>query len=185
MTHRKKMKTIVSALLLLSSASERVTALAHEYDESWIGILKDRGYWIQEGVYGLFDVDTCFSADTCYAINPLTPYGLMYLPAHPNETILNYTNTCYKHNLCKRAADGTMLYPGWRLGRGETVVVVGKTPPKSTYWSISPSLYTRYHSNGWISNATGGKRIVACPRLLQLYVAKSAPSASCPFQIQS
>ena len=152
--------TFFFLLVLLVSASSR-----RDEDTSWIDALTREGYTVREGMYGLFDVDTCFSADTCYAINPITPYGLMYLPPHPNESDASgsYQNTCYKHNLCKRATDGTPLFPAWRLAPGETIVVLGRTPPKSTYWSISPSLYTRRHPEGWKSNATGGKRIMACP----------------------
>ncbi len=134
---------------------------------SWAAQLEAQGFLVQEGEMGIFDVDTCSKSDTCYALNPLTPYGLFYLPPNKNSkatTVKSYKNSCYGHNLCKTKKDGSVLYPDWRLDLGETIVVVGKTPPKSTYWSFTNYLYTRYNPAGWKSNATDmSKKIVACP----------------------
>jgi hypothetical protein len=142
------------------------TAIAGPLPE-WAKALSQKGFQIQEGAMGIFDVDTCTHSDTCYAINPLTPYGLFYVPPHPNATatvIKNYSNACYGHHLCKKTAAGAPLFPMGRLAEGEIIVAVGTTPPKSIYWSFSNYLYTRYHDKGWQSNATTlAKKIGKCP----------------------
>ena len=113
-----------------------------------------------EGEYDFFTVDSCVQSDTCYAINPITPYGLFYLPAHPNETAGgagNYTNSCHRHNICKEVPDTRAgapagatrtLSPCWRLAPGDAVVLTGRTPPEATYWSFTNYLYTRFHDAG-------------------------------------
>merc|ERR1719316_1794795 len=108
--------------------------------------MESKGYRVQEGMYGYFTNEMCAHTDTCYAINPLTPYGLIYLPPHPEEkaTVKNYTNTCHAHGLCKFEGDVTYA-PAWRIAPGETIVLVGRTPPEATYWSFANYLYTRFH----------------------------------------
>jgi hypothetical protein len=77
--------------------------------------------------------------------------------------VKNYSNACYQHGLCKKTAAGTPLFPIGRLAEGELIVAVGLTPPKSVYWSFSNYLYTRYHNDGWKSNAsTLAKQIGKC-----------------------
>ena len=85
----------------------------------WISDLQEEGWTVQEGVYDFFSTETCAHADTCYAINPLTPYGLAWLPPSPKETNEgNYTNSCHVHNLCK-TIDGRIYSSSWRLAPGE------------------------------------------------------------------
>jgi len=128
----------------------------------WISDLQEEGWTVQEGVYDFFSTETCAHADTCYAINPLTPYGLAWLPSSPKETNEgNYTNSCHIHNLCK-TINGRLYSSSWRLAPGEVIAFVGTTPPKSTYWSFSNYLYTRFHPAHWKSNATMKHRIVGC-----------------------
>eukprot|EP00441_Pelagodinium_beii_P024205 CAMPEP_0197653222 /NCGR_PEP_ID=MMETSP1338-20131121/34926_1 /TAXON_ID=43686 ORGANISM="Pelagodinium beii, Strain RCC1491" /NCGR_SAMPLE_ID=MMETSP1338 /ASSEMBLY_ACC=CAM_ASM_000754 /LENGTH=540 /DNA_ID=CAMNT_0043228259 /DNA_START=96 /DNA_END=1718 /DNA_ORIENTATION=- len=115
----------------------------------WIEALKAKKYVVQEGSYDFFDIKTCASADTCYAMNPLTPYGLIYLPPHANESSSgNYSNTCHQHGLCKKI-NGMIYSPAWRIAPGEVIVLLGRTPPESTYWSFASSLYTRFNGPGF------------------------------------
>lgn len=131
---------------------------------TWIDDLTSKGFTVQRGQYGFFDTNTCAKSDTCYAINPITPYGLFWLPPHPKETTAgNYTNSCHHHNLC-RNINGTTFSPSWRIAEGEVIALVGTTPPASTYWSFSNYLYTRYHPEGWRSNASIGRRLVGCKK---------------------
>ncbi len=77
---------------------------------------------------------------------------------------MEYTNTCHTHNLCRTEnATGRLLAPGWRLAAGETIVVSGRTPPASAYFSFTNYLYSRYHPTGWRTNATLERRLVSCP----------------------
>jgi hypothetical protein len=106
----------------------------------------------------------CKDSDVCYASNPLTPYGLIYLPNAPNETNAGgYTNTCVQHGLCK-TVNGTTYNPGWRIAEGEVIVLTGKTPPESKYWSFTNYIYTRYHEKGWKppSSVPLQDRLVGC-----------------------
>jgi hypothetical protein len=50
-----------------------LTMLVAEPLPEWAQALSQKGWTIQEGEMGIFDVDTCSHADTCYALNPLTP----------------------------------------------------------------------------------------------------------------
>ena len=151
---------MASVWVLLLAAITRSAA-----GSSWLDNLASSGWTVQQGQYGFFDIQTCSHSDTCYAINPLTPYGLMWLPPHPNETSAgNYSNTCHMHNLC-RDVNGTTFSPSWRVAEGEVIVLQGLTPPESTYWSFSNYLYTRYHQPGWKSNASLVRRIVGCPNV--------------------
>lgn len=144
-------------------ASWVIAAAGH--DLPWVDAMEQDGYTVQEGAYAFFTTTTCAHTDTCYAINPLTPYGLMWLPSHPNEssTVVNYTNSCHKHGLCKTVGNATWS-ASWRVAPSETVVLVGRTPPNSIYWSFSNYLYTRFFAPGFKpSPADFASRISACP----------------------
>uniref|UniRef100_A0A7S2KE78 Uncharacterized protein n=1 Tax=Zooxanthella nutricula TaxID=1333877 RepID=A0A7S2KE78_9DINO len=134
----------------------------------WIARLEANGFAVQEGEYGFFDMQTCKAADTCYAINPLTPYGLSWLPRHPREAAaqVGYENSCVRHRICRGNASRP-LSPSWRVDRGETVVILGRTPPESVYWSFAPTLYTRYHPAPFLPRPGSVDRmLVACPPAL-------------------
>jgi hypothetical protein len=142
---------------------------------AWIHALQSDGYLVKQGKWGYFDTVTCAHSDTCYAINPITPYGLIYLPPHDHETADgNYSNTCHVHGLCKEV-DGVVYAPTWRVAPGEVIVLVGRTPPESTYWSFAPSLYTRFYKGGYKPNPKDlAQRIVQCPS-----PPKDSPGARC------
>jgi len=95
--------------------------------ENWQSSLRDNGFIVQQGIFDFFTLEQCKTEmDTCYAQNPLTPYGLIYLPRSPFEVKNNYTAWC-AHNLCK--SNGTMS-AGWRVSEGETILLTGRTPPQ-------------------------------------------------------
>lgn len=131
----------------------------------WARALEQRQFSVQEGVYGFFDGTTCKSTSHCWQINPLTPYGLAYLPAHPQEaaTEVDYQNSFQALGLCKGN-----LCPVWRIAKGEAVVIVGTTPPEATYWSFSPSLFSRYHERGFMPHPSLQHIYLSCkPALLK------------------
>lgn len=135
---------------------------------SWIDSLRAQGFVVQEGDYGFYDTETCKKADTCYAMNPLTPYGLSWLPPSPAEasTEVKFESSCVKHNIC-RGNDTHPWSPSWRIARGEVVVLVGRAPPESVYWSVAPALYSRYHSAPSVPRIPSLDRtVVACPPAL-------------------
>jgi len=127
---------------------------------TWANNLAKEGFTVQKGFYGFYDMSLCKGSDTCYAMNPITPYGLIYLPTSPEETRAgNYTNSCHLHNTCKEI-NGVEYSPAWRIAEGETIVVQGLTPPKSTYWSFTNYLYSRFHAKGWTAKS---KDLITCP----------------------
>ena len=36
----------------------------------------------------------------------------------------------------------------WRLGRDEAVLLIGRTPPRAKYWSITPYVMSQYYAHG-------------------------------------
>merc|ERR1719326_229652 len=65
--------------------------------------------------------------------------------------------------------------PGWRIAPGEAIVLVGRTPPESTYWSFAPSLYSRFYEGGYKPSPKDlAQRIVACPSF-----PKGSPGGRC------
>jgi len=154
--------------LLLAGLSCAGVARSAPAPAAWAEVLEKEGFVVQEGEFGFFDVAACKESDTCYVANPLTPYGLAYMPPHPEEApgSVGYVNTCHAHKLC-RERNGTTLSPGWRVVRGEAVVIVGRTPPEAAYWSFGPNLYTRYHERGWVPRpARTQDLLVSCKNTL-------------------
>jgi hypothetical protein len=137
----------------------------------WAQELEQRGFTVQEGEVGFFDLVTCANPliDTCYAANALTPYGLLYLPPAPGERAEEAAYDYCRHGICRRRADNVTLSVAWRMQPGESILVVGQTPPKSTYWSMAPSLFSRFHDAGWhdsipLDKKYVGRKLSACPR---------------------
>mmetsp|Transcript_24987 Transcript_24987/g.53915 ORF Transcript_24987/g.53915 Transcript_24987/m.53915 type:complete len:546 (-) Transcript_24987:30-1667(-) len=117
-------------------------------NDRWIHKLESEGYTVKEGVYDFFTMETCKNEmDTCYAQNAATPYGLMFLPRAPGEVEANFSNWC-AHGLCRHNEHGD-LSPAWRVKPGETILLIGRTPPESRYWSFANSLFSRMHPQGW------------------------------------
>merc|ERR1719433_102984 len=118
-------------------------------------------------MYGYLGTKECLKMDTCFALNPATPYGLIYLPKHPFESAgrINYTNACARHNLCKTVGKATWS-PMWRIARGESIILQGSTPPNSTYWSFENYLWSRLQPRGFRPKPQDlTHRLLSCPRV--------------------
>jgi len=134
---------------------------------AWADAMQRDGYIVQEGTYGYLGTKECRNMDTCFALNPATPYGLIYLPSHPFESAenMNYTNACVRHNLCKTVGKATWS-PMWRIARGESIILTGLTPPNSTYWSFENYLWSRLQPRGFRPKPQDlTHRLLSCPRV--------------------
>jgi len=105
-----------------------------------------KGYTVQEGEYGFFTQDMCDTIPNCYANNPASPYGLVYLPKGPREDVSTYAGWCSV--LCSKDKQKSASY---RLDANETVLLIGRTPPKSLYFSITSYMFDRFYPDGWSS----------------------------------
>ncbi|MCA9612629.1 MAG: hypothetical protein KC586_07710, partial [Myxococcales bacterium] len=95
--------------------------------------LDTEGLTIARGHVGWFLAEDCVGLDNCYANNPATPYGLIFLPPAADEALPEIPPPFLDGDL--RAA--------WRLAGDEAVVLVGRTPPESAYYGFTPYLYER------------------------------------------
>lgn len=139
----------------------------------WRSGLEAKGFVVQEGKYNFFDLAACKDNvhSSCYAVNPLTPYGLPMLPPAPEETDYGYVGRrcANDYSGCRNVtnAEGKPLSWNWRIRKGEAVLLQGKTPPKSEYFSFTPYLFSRFNPPGWHTRATlkDGimSRVLACP----------------------
>jgi len=108
--------------------------------------LLQRGYTVQDGSYGFFTQDMCDKLDNCYANNPASPYGLIYLPPSPGEDTSTYGGWC--EVLCSADKQRSASY---RLNANETVILLGRTSPRSLYFSITSYMFDRFYPKGWKS----------------------------------
>ncbi|MEZ4251873.1 MAG: hypothetical protein R3B99_26985 [Polyangiales bacterium] len=92
-----------------------------------------QGLTIARGHVGWFLAEDCVGLDNCYANNPATPYGLIFLPPAADEAL---------PEIAPPFLDGD-LRAAWRLAGDEAVVLVGRTPPESAYYGFTPYLYER------------------------------------------
>jgi len=114
-------------------------------------ILTAKGYTVQAGVYGFFTPDRCTEIDDCYANNPSSPYGLIFLPPGVNEDVT--TNPNWGMPLSEKV-NGSMYSASYRLEANETIVLLGQTPPRSLYYSYVPYIFDRWYPQNWSSPST-------------------------------
>merc|ERR1712166_1412431 len=107
------------------------------------------GYTVQEGEYNFFTQQMCDKIPSCYANNPASPYGLVYLPPAPREDVSTYGGWC--EVLCSKDGAKSASY---RLDANETVLILGRTPPRSLYFSITTYMFDRFYPDGWKSPAS-------------------------------
>ena len=104
---------------------------------------------VQSGAYSFFFLADCakHKLPSCFALNADSPYGLTSLPKAPGEK--QYRGCVTKTGRCGDGCnpnddphltksvcpDGMPMQ--WRLGRDEAVLLIGRTPPKAKYWSIT------------------------------------------------
>jgi hypothetical protein len=93
------------------------------------------------GTFEFLDLTQC-CATSCAGNNPSSPYGTVFVPPGPDETVPN------PH----ARADG--LSDAFRLRADEAIVFVGTTPPPARYFGFTPYLNDR-------DDGSGGRRMVA------------------------
>lgn len=99
--------------------------------------LETAGFDVSTGAVELVDLSSCCAAgSSCSGNNPTSPYGIVYLPRAPGQTVPNEDER----------PDG--LAGNWRLRADEAVVLVGVTPPAVAYWGWTPYLFSRERPGG-------------------------------------
>lgn len=115
---------------------------------------------VQSGAYSFFFLADCakHKLPSCFALNADSPYGLTSLPKAPGEK--QYRGCVTKTGRCGDGCnpnddphltksvcpDGMPMQ--WRLGRDEAVLLIGRTPPKAKYWSITPYVMSQWYGPG-------------------------------------
>jgi hypothetical protein len=77
----------------------------------------------------------------CYFNNPGAPYGLLLLPPHDDEIPDEYWGY--------PVSDGE-LSATWHMKSNDVVVLVGRTPPRCSYFGFTNYLYSRHLGDDWI-----------------------------------
>ena len=95
--------------------------------------LSGRDLSVTRGHVGWFLAEDCAELDDCYANNPASPYGLVYLPPADDEVLTEVPPFF---------VDGDAR-ASWRLDTEEAVVLVGRTPPEAAYFGFTPYLFDR------------------------------------------
>ena len=124
------------------------------------GALEDQGYTVQYGTYEYMTPDRCEEMDTCYANNPSSPYGIIYLPKGPQEDVSTYSNW---GKILMTQVDGVDMSSNYRLDANETIVMLGQTPPRSLYFSYATYVFDRWYPYNWTSSSSS--LISKCPHV--------------------
>ena len=113
---------------------------------------------IQKGSFTFFFLKDCskYHLPSCFALNADSPYGLTLLPPAPAEQnpfrgCVTKTGRC--GNSCNPTNDPDLFHGvcvdqlpmQWRLGQDEAVVLIGRSPPRTKYWSITSYLMSQYY----------------------------------------
>ena len=112
---------------------------------------------VQQGAYSFFFLSDCSKYDlpSCFALNADSPYGMTLLPSAPDEPeyrgCISKTGRC--GNGCNPSNDPELsksvcideLPMQWRIGKDEAIILLGETPPKSKYWSITGYLMSHFY----------------------------------------
>ena len=88
-------------------------------------LLESQGYTVQYGTYEYMTPDRCQEMDTCYANNPSSPYGIIFLPKGPQEDVSTYSNW---GKILMTQVDGVNMSSNYRLDTNETIVMLDKHP---------------------------------------------------------
>ena len=97
--------------------------------------LTERGYTVQAGEFRFFQVKDCLAMPNCVGNNPSSPYGMYCLPPAPGHAPVRAVEPP-----CPR--EGHLRWV-WRLREDEALVFLGKTPPRSRYFSFRSYLFSR------------------------------------------
>jgi hypothetical protein len=115
--------TACTALFLVCGAAGSTNSPADARVDAFKAALAKQGFIVQEGRLAKFDlVPLCCSGKipTCLANNAGAPYMAAIMPMAPGQT-----------------ADSTFPWL-FRLGANEAIVIVGRTPPPTAYFSYQP-----------------------------------------------
>jgi hypothetical protein len=94
--------------------------------------LEGAGYVVADGSFEMLDLsDCCDPGRSCSGNNPTSPYGAIFLPRGPGQTVANPQE------------DARGLSFSWRLRDDEAIVVLGRTPPAAAYFGLTPYLMDR------------------------------------------
>ena len=150
------------------SASAVATALLQQH------------FTVQQGQYSFFFLSDCkkYNLPSCFALNADSPYGMTLLPPAPHET--EYQGCVTKSKRCGNGCNPSnnpalqtsvcihQLPMQWRLNPDEAVVLIGRSPPPTKYWSITSYLMSRHYTGS--SKTTSGnftswvqEAAVSCP----------------------
>ena len=123
-------------------------------------ILEQEGYTVQEGGYDYVTPEKCQKLKSCYANNPSSPYGLIFLPKGPKEDVSTYSKW---GELLTLEVNGVNLSSNYRLDANETILMLGQTPPRSLYYSYVTYVFDRWYPFNWSSpvDSKGG----VCPNV--------------------
>ena len=123
-------------------------------------LLESQGYTVQYGTYEYMTPDRCQEMDTCYANNPSSPYGIIFLPKGPQEDVSTYSNW---GKILMTQVDGVNMSSNYRLDTNETIVMLGQTPPRSLYFSYATYVFDRWYPYNWTSNSSS--QVSKCPHV--------------------
>ena len=110
--------------------------------ESLTRILEEQGYIVQKGSYGYLTPEKCQELRSCYANNPSSPYGMIFLPKGPNEDVSTYSNW---GKILSTEVNGVNMSANYRLDINETILMLGQTPPRSLYFSYLTYVFDRWY----------------------------------------
>ena len=122
--------------------------------------LRSKNVTVQFGAYSFFFLSDCakHNLPSCFALNADSPYGLTSLPKAPGEKVYRgcVTKTGRCGDGCNPDNDPKLtksicphgLPMQWRLKKDEAVLLIGRTPPKAKYWSITPYLMSQWYGPG-------------------------------------
>ena len=93
-------------------------------------LLEDQGYIVQYGTYEYLTPERCQEMDSCYANNPSSPYGIIFLPKGPEEDVSTYSNW---GKILMTQVNSVNMSSNYRLDTNETIVMLGQTYRKQKY----------------------------------------------------
>merc|ERR1712223_1955610 len=124
-------------------------------------LLEDQGYIVQYGTYEYVTPERCQEMDSCYANNPSSPYGIIFLPKGPEEDVSTYSNW---GKILMTQVNGVNMSSNYRLDINETIVMLGQTPPRSLYFSYIPYVFDRWYPYNWTS-PRDTISVIKCPHV--------------------
>jgi len=102
--------------------------------------LEENGYEVARGYWDLWTAEDCkyslHSVGFCYGNNPTAPYAMAFVPAWKDE----FVDKSMHHELSQPRRN---MYPNYRLGEREALVVLAELPPPARYLGYQTYVSTR------------------------------------------